>query len=63
MKNAAQIIEALGGTVAVAKALELTPSTVSSWKTSGTIPRWWIPGIKAFAAEQEVDISVFAEAA
>lgn len=39
--TADQIIVALGGTSAVADKLELTPSTVSSWRTANFIPRWW----------------------
>lgn len=56
MMTAAQIVEALGGTVAVATELDLTPSTVSSWKASGSIPRWWMPGISAFAKAKGVDL-------
>jgi hypothetical protein len=56
MNTASEIVTALGGTVAVANALDLTPSTVSSWKTSGSIPRWWMPGLEAFAREQGIDL-------
>ncbi|PHP18304.1 MULTISPECIES: Cro/CI family transcriptional regulator [Sphingobium] len=49
MQKAADIIDALGGTSAVARALEITPSTVSSWKTSGRIPRWRMPLVEALA--------------
>ena len=49
MLTAKQIIEALGGTVAVADALELAPTTVSSWKSAGSIPKWRMPGIVALA--------------
>lgn len=57
MTQAAQIVEALGGTVKVATALALTPSTVSSWKTSGNIPRWWMRDIKAMAKKEGVDLA------
>lgn len=47
MKTASDIIEEFGGTVAVANALGLTPSTVSSWKTAKRgIPRWWMREIE-----------------
>lgn len=41
MQNTSLIIDALGGTVAVARALNLTPSVVSSWRGNNSIPRWW----------------------
>lgn len=56
MTKAAQIVEALGGTVKVANALDLTPSTVSSWKGSGKIPRWWMRDITALALQTGVDL-------
>lgn len=56
MQNAADIIEALGGTVAVARALKLTPSTVSSWKGS-KIPNWRVDAITKLARKQGVDLS------
>lgn len=59
MQNAADIIEALGGTVAVARALKLTPSTVSSWKGAKSIPDWRMPGIVKLARKQGVDLSTF----
>lgn len=55
MQNAADIIEALGGTVAVARALKLTPSTVSSWK-GAKIPSWRIDAIERLAKKQGVDL-------
>lgn len=55
MDNASQVIEALGGTMKVAEALSLTPSTVSSWKSAkGGIPRWWKRDIEALAAKAGV---------
>lgn len=48
MTDAAQIIDGKGGTVKVATALDLRPSTVSSWKKAkGGIPRWWLPHVDA----------------
>lgn len=41
MMTVDQIVDGCGGTSALADALELTPSTVSSWRTANHIPRWW----------------------
>lgn len=49
MQTVEQFIDALGGTVAVAVALDLAPTTVSSWKSSGSIPKWRMDGIRSFA--------------
>jgi len=57
MDNASAIIDALGGTVAVARELELAPTTVSSWKQSGKIPKWRAPGIREMEASKGVDLS------
>ncbi|WP_373438203.1 carph-isopro domain-containing protein [Sphingobium sp. Z007] len=57
MQNAAEIVEALGGTVAVAKALDIAPTTVSSWKTAGRIPPWRMPVIRALAERCAVTLS------
>ncbi len=54
MNNASDIIEALGGTFAVARELDIAPSTVSSWKQSGTIPKWRLPGIAEMARQHGV---------
>lgn len=56
MTQAAQIVDALGGTSAVATALDLTPSTVSSWKTSGNIPRWRMPDVRELAKRKDIDL-------
>lgn len=58
--TATQIIEQLGGTSFVAKSLDLTPSTVSSWKTSGNIPKWRIDSLKRLADEKGVSLTVAA---
>lgn len=58
MNTATQIIDQLGGTSFVAKALDLTPSTVSSWKSSGNIPKWRMDNIKRLAAEKGVALTV-----
>ena len=52
METISDIIDRLGGTSAVAAGLALTPSTVSSWKTSGSIPSWRRPAVLAFAKEK-----------
>lgn len=63
MQTVDQFIDALGGTVAVATALDLTPSTVSSWKASGSIPKWRIDGLRQLAALKKVEMPSFARAA
>ena len=57
MMTAEQIVEALGGTVAVAKALDLAPTTVSSWKKSGSIPKWRKPEIEKLASRKGICLS------
>ncbi len=56
MMTAEQIVEALGGTVSVAKALDLAPTTVSSWKTSGSIPKWRMDGIERLARKSGISL-------
>ena len=50
MQTVEQFIDALGGTVAVANALGLAPTTVSSWKPANSIPKWRVDALRAFAA-------------
>jgi len=59
MQNAADIIDALGGTSKVATALGLTASTVSSWKFSktGKIPSWRMPAVRKLAKKWGVDLN------
>lgn len=57
MDTVTDIIERLGGTSAVASALALTPSTVSSWKTSGRVPAWRQPALIELAKERSVQLS------
>jgi len=40
-EDAVQIIDALGGTNAVARMCEITPPSVSDWKKTG-IPKAWL---------------------
>ncbi|MFC3793656.1 helix-turn-helix domain-containing protein [Sphingobium agri] len=63
MATASDIIAALGGTSAVARELELPPSTVSSWKTGARIPKWRMQGINSLAARLGVDLSNIDKAA
>jgi hypothetical protein len=56
MQTTEAFIDALGGTVAVATALDLAPTTVSSWKSSGSIPRWRMDGLRALAASKGVTV-------
>lgn len=56
MQTVDQFIDALGGTVAVATALDLTPSTVSSWKGSGSIPKWRMEGLRQLAALKKLEV-------
>jgi len=51
MLDTKQIISELGGISAVARELELTPSTVSSWNISGNIPKWRRAAIGALAVK------------
>jgi hypothetical protein len=41
MQSSRDIVKRLGGTAAVARALDLRPSVVSSWIGANSIPRWW----------------------
>ena len=56
MQTVEQFIDALGGTVAVANALELAPTTVSSWKSSGSIPKWRMEKLLTLAFERGVSV-------
>ncbi|USA40243.1 hypothetical protein NCF86_03555 [Pelagerythrobacter marinus] len=55
MDTVSQFIDKLGGTVAVANGLDLAPTTVSSWKTSNSIPKWREPALRELAAAQGVE--------
>lgn len=57
MHNVSDIIKELGGTSAVAAAMSLTPSTVSSWKTSGRIPNWRQDALIALAAKKGLSLT------
>lgn len=63
MQTVEQFIDALGGTIAVAAELDLAPTTVSSWKSSGSIPKWRMDGLRRIAAEKGVDVPTFNKAA
>ena len=57
MDTANQLIDALGGTSAVANALGLTPSVVSSWRKAGTIPEWRHGDIIAAAKKRGIAVA------
>jgi len=61
--DVAVFIDQLGGTVKVAAALELSPTTVSSWKSSNSIPRWRRKDLLALASEANVTPPNFERAA
>jgi uncharacterized protein YjcR len=56
MQTISQFIVDLGGTVAVADALGVPPSTVSSWKTSNSIPHWRMEKLSELAKERSVEL-------
>jgi hypothetical protein len=56
MQTVDQFIDALGGTVAVATALGLANTTVSSWKTSGSIPKWRMEGVRQLAGLKKIEV-------
>lgn len=56
MLTAAQIVEALGDTSAVATALSAPVSTVSSWKRKNSIPSWRRPALLNLAIERGVPL-------
>lgn len=56
MQTIGQFIVDLGGTVAVANALDLSPTTVSSWKSANSIPKWRRDGLLKLAAKKSVPV-------
>ena len=63
MQNVAAFIDELGGTVKVATALDLSPTTVSSWKSSNSLPRWRRKDLLALANEANITPPDFERAA
>lgn len=60
MVNVSEAIDALGGTSAVARALSIPASTVSSWRAAGRIPNWRLPALAKMAkAKGAVDLHLF----
>lgn len=51
-----QFINALGGTVAVAKEHRVGPSVVSSWRKTGKVPNWRVPRIVELALAKGVPL-------
>lgn len=54
MQTVEQFIDAVGGTTSVARAMGISPSTVSSWKAAGNIPKWRVRDLATVAAEQGI---------
>lgn len=55
MDSVTQIVEALGGTSAVAAALARPTSTVSSWKSRGTIPAAHWQRLTTIARQRKIE--------
>lgn len=54
-----QLISDLGGTVVVAKAMGVSPSVVSFWRSTGNIPNWRVaPFLKVIAAKKKQEPSL-----
>ena len=53
----AGLIDALGGTSIVARALGEPVTTVHAWKVKGRLPRWRRPALLELAREKGVDAS------
>lgn len=49
-----QFIDQIGGTAKVARALGVTASTVSYWRSAGSVPRWRKPSVDPLAKEAGV---------
>ncbi len=59
MKSVAEILEGLGGSAAVATALELPYTTVASWKARGSVPSaYWSPLIALARARKLVGVTL-----
>ncbi len=56
MSSVEQFLNELGGTSAVARAMGLAPTTVSSWKASGSIPNWRLGRLVELAAQKGVAV-------
>ncbi|HYI43691.1 MAG TPA: hypothetical protein VD768_08735 [Sphingomicrobium sp.] len=57
MLTADEIIDRLGGTTAVADALDVAPTTVSSWRPVNFIPRWWQDKLLALALKAQMPLA------
>ena len=57
MFTADHIIDKLGGTSIVAAELDLTPSTVSSWRGVNFIPTWRQPAVLALAKRKKFPLA------
>lgn len=53
-----QLIHDLGGTVAVAGELGVAPSVVSTWRSTGRVPKWRVDPLKNIAAEKDIPFTL-----
>lgn len=51
-------VRMLGGTLAVARAFDITPQTVSSWIKRGNIPSKYWPALLIMAREKGISLSL-----
>ncbi len=66
MDSFAKILDALGGTTAVAAAIDVPPTTVASWKSRGSVPPvYWSELVKLARKKGAAGVSLqrFAEIA
>ncbi len=54
-----RLIEKFGGINSMARALNIPPTTVQSWKNKNNIPNWRFPNIIITARKNNIDISEF----
>ena len=56
-----KIISAFGGTIKLAKLLNIPATTVSNWSCKGRIPSWRIDAIKQKAKELNINLPLDTE--
>jgi hypothetical protein len=49
MGNVSEIIEALGGATAIARAIDVPVTTAHSWKRANYVPAWRVPALLKLA--------------
>lgn len=52
MDKVSDIIEALGGTTAVARAIDVPVTTAHAWKRAEFVPSWRVPALVALAKKK-----------